>query len=460
VLKSPWVVAVVAVVVVVLLVGVFVKAGNRLLHWLHQPIEPGKPRWTYALTPLAAALTPLAAFSVLLPSYFSQQRSDSKFMVEAERSRTDAQWQRARLDTEAWDAQFRETQARFGNPNDQTRAIAALQLADLATAPKPTAEGDAASDANYPRFRPVCVQLAVALPMEQNAGARTAQLAALQKLAAFAKEKKNAAWQRSFANQLADANRQTARTFTDALARYAAANDASRPQTLAVLATVAPFTPDPVLAQTTLTDFMAASDFQAGKRIGVRLREAATGEQRRTGDALLLASVRNRATHLADTRDALANALRALDAPPPAPGVVADRAAKALPSLPNAPALPQLASPASAPAQTPERLRLQNCFLAGADLRGAFLHNADLSGANLTGANLVGANLVTANPVVARRLPPSVTKAVFASDDKELATLRRQYPRYSWSAVTKKEATDAPPVVNNAQNVPGPVERR
>lgn len=150
-LKSPWVIAGVVLVVVGCLVWLFVKAGKRLVSWLNEPVEPNKPRWAYALMPLAAALAPLAAFSVLLPSYFTQQQSDRKFTAEAERSRTDAQWHRVRLDTEARASQFAEVQTRLGSPNEKTRAVAALQLADLASLPKPAA-GSSAFDERKKRM--------------------------------------------------------------------------------------------------------------------------------------------------------------------------------------------------------------------------------------------------------------------------------------------------------------------
>ena len=98
-LKSPSVIAGIVVVVVGLLAWLLVRGSKRVREWLHEAVEPGKPRWTYALTPLAAALAPLAAFSALLPTYLSQQQSDRKFMTEADRSRTDSTWQHIRLDS-------------------------------------------------------------------------------------------------------------------------------------------------------------------------------------------------------------------------------------------------------------------------------------------------------------------------------------------------------------------------
>ncbi len=466
--KSPWVV-VVAIVVVGCLLWAAVKAGGRFSRWLHEPIEPDKPRWTYALTPIAAALAPLAAFSALLPSYLNQQQSDRKFMAEAVRSRNDAEWQRARLDTEMWNTQFAETETRFASTNEQTRAIAALQLADLDVSPKPAATGDAPSDANYPHFAPAYVQLAVALPMEQSPGARAALVMALQKLIDFARNKRNREWQYGLANQLADTNRQTKRALTDALAHYAAANNVQARPTLATLAVVAPFTSDEETTMVTLRDVMATDAFQAEKRIETRLRAAMTENARRASDAALLATVRGRAAHLADVREALATALCALEAPPgasaknDAASVVSNAAATigsatapvadALQALPvPLPALPK-PPPASDSARTPLRLQLQDCFLAGADLRGAFLSNADLTGANLNGANLAGTNLATANAEAARRLPPSAAKAVFDPERKRMETLRIKYPHFPWPVAKPiQNASGAPPQSATAPN--------
>jgi hypothetical protein len=138
-LKSPLAIAAIVLVVLLFVVWLFFRSSRRLRAWLHEPVEPGKPRWTYALTPLASALAPLAAFSVLLPNYFNQQQSDRKFMAEADRNRTDSNWQRTRLDTEARAAEFIAVQSRFGSSDAKTRAVAALQLADLALLPKPSA---------------------------------------------------------------------------------------------------------------------------------------------------------------------------------------------------------------------------------------------------------------------------------------------------------------------------------
>lgn len=79
-------------------------------------------------------------------------------------------------------------------------------------------------------------------------------------------------------------------------------------------------------------------------------------------------------------------------------------------------------------------LQLEDCFLAGANLRKAFLNNADLVGANLNGANLAGADLTAANVEAAVYLPPSVTEALFGPDSQRLQVLKEKYPHYNWQA--------------------------
>ncbi len=414
-LKSPWVIAGVVLVFVACLVWFFVRVGKLFLNWLHEPVEPNKPRWTYALTPLAAALAPLAAFSALLPSYFNQQQSDRKFMAETQRSRTDAEWHQIRLDTETQASQFTEVQTRFGSPDARTRAVAALQLADLALLPKPAAGGSAFDEENYPRFASTGAQMALALQMEQNPDVRAALGQATRKLTAFAGEK-NTAWQYALANQLADTNRRVKQSLTRALARYAAANDVTQPPTLQVLATIAPFVARPETTTVVLKDVMATEQFRADKRIGIRLRDALTPEQRRAADASLLATLQVRAAHLVDSRDALADALRALKpASEPAPTL-----------LPGA------------KKQTRHTLQLADCFLSGADLRGAFLKNADVARADLNGANLAGADLTAANVEAAVHLPPSVTKANFGPDSERLQALKKKYRSYNWAEAERQ----------------------
>ena len=205
-LKSPWVIAGIVVVVVGLLLWLFVRTSKRATAWLHEPVEPGKPRWTYALTPLAAALAPLAAFCALLPSYLNQQQSDKKFMMEADRSRTDSTWQRIRLDSEAQSAQYVEIQNRFGSGDAKTRAVAALQLADIALQQKASATEnavDTVDEENYPRFLATGTQLALALQMEENADVRAADREALRTLFAFARAGGNTEWQITLTNRLA-----------------------------------------------------------------------------------------------------------------------------------------------------------------------------------------------------------------------------------------------------------------
>lgn len=426
-LKSPWVIAGVVLVFVACLVWFFVRVGKLFLNWLNEPVEPNKPRWTYALTPLAAALAPLAAFSALLPSYFNQQQSDRKFMAETQRSRTDAEWHQIRLDTETQASQFTEVQTRFGSPDAKTRAVAALQLSDLALLPKPAAGGSSTFDEeNYLHFAPTGAQMALALQMEQDPNVRAAMSGAVRKMIGFAGEKKNTSWQYALANQLADANRRVKQSLTRALARYAAANDVTQPPTLQVLATIAPFVARPETTTVVLKDVMATEQFRADKRIGIRLRDALTPEQRRAADASLLATLQVRAAHLVDSRDALANALRALKpASEPAPTL-----------------LP------SAKKQTRHTLQLADCFLSGADLRGAFLKNADVARADLNGANLAGADLTTANVEAAVHLPPSVTKANFGPDSERLQALKKKYRSYNWAEAerqvseTRKKAGD------------------
>ena len=418
-MKSPWIVAGVILALVVV-AWLFVKGEKHIQQWLHEPVEPGKPRWTYALTPLAAALAPLAAFSALLPSYLRQQQSDRKFMAEAERSRSGEQWERARIDAQTQETQFADAQARFGSANAQTRAQAALLLGELALLPKPTGRADIFDDANYIHFATTSTQMALALQMEQNADVRAAISTALQRMTAFAAGK-NAAWQHELANALASANRRTRQEFLRALAHHTAAHGSPAPSTLRTLATVAPFTSQTEVTAQTLRDLAATEPFHGEHRIATRQREAATNEQRRTLNSTLLVSVQASAAHLIDTRDALANALRALKpgTTPAKPATLADLAS----TVGQAPK-----------AEEKHTLELADCFLAGADLRNADLSNADLSKTNLNGADLNGANLATAS-VETAILPPSVIGANFGQNTEWVERLKAKYPQYHWAPV-------------------------
>jgi hypothetical protein len=419
-LKLPLLITLAVLILVVFLVWLLFFGGyKKLKDWLNEPVEPEKPRWTYALTPIAAALAPLAAMSALLPSYFNQQSSDKKFMQEAERNRTDSTWQKIRLDTQALSGEFLEVQTRFASPDDKTRAVAALQLGALALRPLPSATNETVDDANYPNFIPTATQLAVALQMEQNADVRAADRESLRKMIAFAAAGQNSDWQYTLANQLANSNRRLARTFTESLGRYASVNDVRDVTTLRTLATVAPFSPQPDTTMIALRDLMKTDDFQGDRRIGARLRDSLTPEMRRTGDASLLSAVQVSAARLIDSRDALADALRSLKPGDAAPAV----------SL-----LPSTKAP------TKQTLKLQGCYLAGANLWEAYLGNADVTGANFTGANFKHSHLTGANLESSVRLHSSITKASQGPDKERLPSLKQKYPHFDWATMENKSA--------------------
>ncbi|MES2460920.1 MAG: pentapeptide repeat-containing protein [Armatimonadota bacterium] len=452
-LKSPWVlIAGIVVVIALVLTWLLTRRDSKLKAWINEPVEPDKPRWTYALTPFAAALAPLAAFSVMLPNYFNQQQTDRKFMAESEKTRTDATWQRLNLETLTQSSEFNEIESRLASPDDKTRAVAALQLADLAVRPKPSASGDAFDNDNYPFFLRTGTQMAVALGMEQSPEVRAAYREALRKMIAFADTNENAAWQYGLANQLADANRRVTRTFVESLGRYGAVNDTRQASTLQALATVAPFATPMDTTIIGLRDLLGSEGFQASRRVGARLRNAEPGDQRVRSDAALLSTVQANALRVMDTRDALADSLRTLKP-------IAEAAATA-----TAP-VPALALPLSLPGATPKAaapvptLKLQNCYLAGANLWEAHLTGADVSGTSFMGANLKHADLTGVNLRTAMRLPSSVTKAGKGPDAADIPALKLKYPRYDWASVeartqTPKKAESAP-APGNSSNPPG-----
>ena len=440
VLKSPWVTWLIVVVVVGLLLWFLLRGSKRFLAWVKEPVEPDKPRWTYILTPLAAALAPLAAFSVLLPSYLNQQRADTKFMAESQRTRTDAEWYRIRQDTETQEGRFNEAQARFGSAEEKIRAIAALQVAELSFRPRPTG-GGAANDENYPHFSPTGAQLAIALQMEQNADVRAALREGLRKMIAFAGEKNNLGWRIGLINNLAAANRRVQRTFTESLGRYAVAHDLNQLPALQTLAVLAPFSSERDATLLAIRDLTRTGTFQADKQIGATLRDAATTDQRRQADAALIATIQSQAAHLMDVRDALAEALRAK------PPVAAAATPLALPAIPASlpaglPSIPGLPTAAAKPT-----LKLDSTFLAGANLWGATLTDAEVTGANFTGANLKHTELTGANIDKALRLSSSVTKGDHGPDKSRLPALKAKYPHFPWAEVEQREAAPAVPVV-------------
>ena len=444
-LKSPWVIALIVVVVVGLLLWFLLRGGKRFLAWVKEPVEPDKPRWTYILTPLAAALAPLAAFSALLPSYLNQQRADSKFMAEASRSRTDAEWYRIRQDTETQEAQFNEAEARFGSPEEKTRAIAALQVAELALRPRPTGSA-AATEENYPHFSSTGAQLALALGMEGNADVRAALRQGLRKLTAFAGEKGNPAWQVALTNQLAEANRRVQRSFGESLGRYSVSHDLNQAAPLQTLAVLAPFSSERETTMLAIRDFTRTPAFQADKQIGAALRQAAPADGRPQADATLIATLQAQAAHLIDVRDALAEALRVK------PAVAAATTPLALPA-----GLPAISLPAGLPGATASSgaaakptLNLTDTFLAGANLWQAHLAGAEVTGANFTGANLKHTDLTGANLDKALRLSSSVTKSDQGPDKSRLTALKAKYPHFTWAEVEQREAAKTAPAAEKA----------
>ena len=448
---------------IVLVILALILLRRRISAWWNQEIEPNKPRWTYLAAPMVtliqAMVAVLAAACVLIPTVLTYLQNEQKNAIERV------------------EKQFTDVQTRLSSPDAKTRAVAMLQLAELAQQPypqKPTLSAlfaNAAIDkslpfsrTNFPFFARAAQQYATTLPMEEEANVRASTKTAVALLCTFAKDKyttKEDADAPGFpkgttetmvaltemANELADANRAAKDTFIKAMANYTVATTnpfveqqgkkkfvkAPKPMTTPtydLLVTTTNFCgteeKEKLAARYCIKALMDTPTYQTQWQVYDATRDAMPDDAaRKKADGVLLAEVEKKAWQLTDTRDALSKSLETLIRPAGFPATF--------------PTDPKMASEfledkrdkdnkVVKPGWTRQpALALSLCFLAGAYLGQAQLQGADLSEAQLQGADLSEAQLQRARLITARLQRANLSEAQLQRAYLSGARLQRAY---------------------------------
>ncbi|MBI3912460.1 MAG: pentapeptide repeat-containing protein [Armatimonadetes bacterium] len=338
---------------------VVIAVEGALLVWvirlgpihLSFPVQRGTPWWEKF--PWQAAVTAVGGVVAL-----------GTFLLN--RSQKQEHFERQALDT-----QFTDILNRFSSDRPIMRANAAIRLAEMAAQRWPGRPADLTRE-NYPFFPRVASQLAAALHMEEDRAVRDEIGKALGRTAEFAKQG-NQALLYVLISELADANRSAKKTFIRLLAHYCSAHEEVTDEVLRPLTNFAPFCVGERDTLACLRDLADSGDCRAAAVC--RALGQARDETAAPNAPNLLEEIHSAAARLKDTVHALATALRGLSDP------------RGVPS--TAPSLRKWA-------REPE-LKLQGCFLAGANLIQAQLQEALLAGAQLQGADLWIAELQEAN---------------------------------------------------------------
>ena len=161
-----------------------------------EEVEKGKPRWTYLVAPLLTFIgTMVTIIGLGLTLYFTnltyRQNTDKNRQERAENA------------VRRLEDQFKEVQSRLSGGEGQTRAVAVMQLADLAQTSLPTealddiepgkVRAEDFSRKHYPFFLRVVRQYATSLPVEKDPVVRAADKDAVYLLVRFLQKFKSPA---------------------------------------------------------------------------------------------------------------------------------------------------------------------------------------------------------------------------------------------------------------------------
>lgn len=295
--------------------------------------------------------------------------------------------------------QFVDIQNRLALSDPSVRANAVLRIGIFGTTALPHIKPNSPIIAtNYPYFLPVVSQLATMLTLEENPSILDSVVRAISGLTEFAKHGINQHLLHSMLELLSIANISAKKAFVKSMAEWVAGDDAwedadiyfdhdgnSREDDLIeLLATISGFcsaTSITVKSLYTLRD----EDYKAKVRVAIASYRRLQETEKVNKTAMLLPHIEVTSQQLRSTRDALSNSLQALVAPEGydnnAYGTVAwDKV------------LYKRSNPIS----------LDDCFLAGADLRGIQVQGGSLRNVCMQSANLFSANLQCANLLFAR----------------------------------------------------------
>lgn len=320
------------------------------------------------------------------------------------------------LEYRALELKYADVQQRLVSQRPETRASALLDLWELARTHL------AEMREPYPFFHCAISYLSAALYLETERLPREQALRALTEMAMFARDNEPRLLH-PLVEDLAHANRAALSALTDALAeRFAPAESVSEGE-LRPLLPLARFTAVEEMDVAILHALLASPSCQEALTVHRALQKA--GEKPKRDDAAMLQAIRTAAAGLRDTRDALAQALRALSVPEDFPSEPADRRywKRARPLLLQG---CFLAGAELGKAQIQDA-NLQHAWLQAATLTDAQMQNADLTGANLWKAQLIAAGLQGAKLWGANLQDASLTSAHLQEADLSQTHLQGAY---------------------------------
>ena len=339
-----------------------------------------------------------------------------------------------RFKIEQVEKEFKDVQDRFASMDAKTRAIAALQLAELAQEPlpgKPVAPFKAAS---YPFFARAALQFALILPIEQDVEARRAIIKALERLVAFAKGRNETKSESQIllvdiANEFAQGNRAAKDTFIRAMAEYSVVagiegKGKAKQLDLNLVASLAPFCDRAETTIICLRELIqegetrndegavtTQSKYEVQRKVFEEKQYRFGKKKEEDENALRLPALETAAEQLIDMRDALAIVLThdGLKTPSDYPLMATEswnQYEEANENIESARTREAWLKANTARQNAMKKitmilsfwkrrlpLMLNQCFLSGADLHSACLPGANLVRVQLHGANLKGAQL-------------------------------------------------------------------
>jgi uncharacterized protein YjbI with pentapeptide repeats len=333
----------------------------------------------------------------------AQRQADQKERTDRELARQKELTDREHFRSKELQDQFGDIQNRLASPEPIIRANAALRLAQFGETLKPGVEdGEPRTKENNPYFLPVASQLATALYLEPSQEIRRAIREAIKNLVAFTPVDGDQPLLHGLIERLADANRTAKENFIRAFADWSVSDkdwqemmrlyyqegqgmepkNKSEPywgldiKVHHLLSALAPFDSDEKVNRIILEDLKnddkdrdadgkQSNLFDIQQRKTLERKATLSEDEWREAALSYLSSIETAAQQLIDTRDVLAEALKALN-----------------------PVLDFLTLPKTGEVVRKYRLRLNDCFLAGADLevvnlQGAYLANSYLQGVNM-----------------------------------------------------------------------------
>ncbi len=294
-------------------------------------------------------------------------RMQSHYLHLSPEARIDPQQQ---LEYTALELKYSDIQNNLVSQSPEIRASGLLDLKELAQT------HISGLREPYPFFFCAVTHLTAVLYLESEIAPRNQALESLEEMAGFAHDSEPHLLD-SLVNDLAHVNRTSLSMLSDALADHFGSMESVSSENYELILPLVRFTDSEETDRAVLHDLIDSplcQDSLAARRI---LHKGVISQK--TDEAALLKRIRNAAIKLRDTRNALAQALRALSTPSDIP---TDKDAL----------------------RGWKRIRpliLHTCFLVGTDLNKTQLHGVDLNHAALQAANLTDCQLMNSDMTAA-----------------------------------------------------------